>query len=102
MWHVSCVTVLKVERTMPRKNIAVLVLMSVTLSGCSTLQKLNPFKHKAVTAPCEAIASIESVTTTCEGKEINIDVPPLEELYKLRGPIDINTGRAVGLIQLAP
>jgi len=87
---------------MPKRNIAALAILTLTLGGCSTLQKLNPFKHKVKTAPCHSIVSVGPTTTICEGKTINIDAPSVEELMQLRGPIDPDTGRSIGIILAAP
>jgi len=87
---------------MPKRDIALITVTAIALSGCSTLQKFNPFGHKTVKAPCAAVASLGPVSVTCEGKTINLDAPPAEELLRLRGPIDPDTGRAIGIIVAAP
>jgi len=88
---------------MSKRNILIIAVFATGLSGCSTLQKLNPFGHKTKTAPCKAmVASNGPVSLECEGKTINLDFTVPDELLKLRGPIDIETGRAYGIIEAAP
>ena len=84
---------------MQKRNIATIAILGLTLTGCQTLQKFNPFSHKTKTAPCNAIASLGDVSIICDGKEINITAPTPEELMKLRGPIDPSTGRSYGIIE---
>ena len=75
------------ESDMKKRNIlAVALFTSMGLSGCTTLQNLNPFKNsKAIKAPCK-VASAGDVQVVCEGKTINLDKPAPEELLQLRGP----------------
>ena len=83
------------------RSLAALCVAAAVLGGCSTLQKLNPFGHKTLKAPCNAIASAELVATTCELKPFDDTLPTEDELLRLRGPIDPRTGRSGSAVVIA-
>lgn len=84
-----------------------LAIVAAALPGCQTLDKINPFKHRPLKAPCNAVASasgdtLADVSQACDWKTLNTDRPDADELLQLRGPIDPSTGRSVGIVIAAP